>query len=226
MTDRILPIYKLVDGVLVRKEGDIRDPTRRYANTSGPHGEFLREFTDEEEASRDEEEAQWAAEAPQREREAQRQRQQAEAFRTSLKYESRLAAFVDILGWTDAVRRSEADWEAIQSLGLALDGIRNQVKLVNWQQANGGEEGWPGDVRATQFSDCLLISTKADGAGRHQNDLDSGIPFDQSASSRLRLARRNHLRISLSPRLPRLRTCLAQGARTGEPLCCVPPGDS
>jgi len=168
VTDRIVPVFKVVNGQLVRKEGDVRDPTRRYAQTSGPEGEYYREFTDDEERERDEEEARWAAEAPERAREAERQKTEAEAFRASLKYEQRLVAFIDILGWTQAVITSASDPEATRVLGLAVSLIRGQTQMTDWQAKSSGDGGWPGDPQATHFSDCLIVSTKADNAGKSQ----------------------------------------------------------
>lgn len=167
MADQI-PVFKIVNGQLMRKEGDVRDPTRRYAQTSGPEGEYLREFTDDEERERDAEEARWAAEAPQREREAERQRAEAEAFRASLKYEQRLVAFIDILGWTSAVKASALDPEVTRILGLALSLIRGQTQMTERRAAHSLANGWPGDPQATHFSDCLVVSTRADRAGRDQ----------------------------------------------------------
>lgn len=60
-----LPVFKVVDGALVRKHNDLRDPKRRYAQVCVPEGNYLREFTDDEERQRDEEEARWREEAPQ-----------------------------------------------------------------------------------------------------------------------------------------------------------------
>src|SRR5229473_319664 len=153
MSDRILPVFRIVNGELVRKEGDMRDPTRRYAQTSGPKGEYFREFTEDEERERDAEEARWAAEAPQREREAQRQKAEADAFRASLQYEQRLVAFIDILGWTHAVRTSALNPEVTRALGLALSLIRGQTQMTEWTAAHSGDEQWPGDPQSTHFSD-------------------------------------------------------------------------
>ena len=57
MTEQKLPVFQVVDGRLVRKPNDERDPNRRYSNVAGPDGNYLKEFTDAEERQRDEEEA-------------------------------------------------------------------------------------------------------------------------------------------------------------------------
>ncbi len=174
MTDRAnnpeqkLPVFKVVDGTLVRKSDDSRDPKRRYSHVAGPEGAYLREFTDDEERQRDEAETRWAAEAPQRTLEAERRKAEADAFRASLKYETRLIAFVDILGWTKAVRTASRDPEQIQKLGLVLNTIRSQIQQSKWMAKHGDADGWPGDPQVTQFSDCLTISTQADYIGKSQ----------------------------------------------------------
>jgi hypothetical protein len=172
MTDEVdksseeLPVFKVVDGALVRKSDDSRDSNKRYAQVAGPEGSYLREFTDEEERQRDEEEARWAADAPKRALEAERRKTQGEAFRDSLKYEIGLVAFVDILGWSDAVRTAPKDPEQTKKLGLALSMIRGLTQLAAWKVKNSGDDGWPGDQQVTHFSDCLIISARTDYAGK------------------------------------------------------------
>ncbi len=163
-----LPVYKFIGGKLVRKDGDVRDTTSRYATVVGPDGAFLREFTAEEERLRDEQEARWEAESPQRKLEAQREKSEIEAFRDSVKYERRLVAFIDILGWKEAVKNSITQPEKTQRLGLALNHMRNNRRLAQWKQDNGGPDGWPGDEQVTFFSDCIAISTTADLPGKSQ----------------------------------------------------------
>ena len=43
------PVFQIVDGNLVRKPDDVRDPKRRYAYVASSEGTYLREFTDEQE---------------------------------------------------------------------------------------------------------------------------------------------------------------------------------
>ncbi len=174
-SEQKLPVFKIVDGSLVRKSDDSRDPERRYAHVAGPEGAYLREFTDDEERQRDDEEARWAAEAPQRALEAARRQTEADAFRASLKYEIRLIAFVDILGWTEAVKAAPGDPTRTQKLGLALNTIRSQTQRSEWMVKHGGNDGWPGDPQVTHFSDCLTISARPDYAGK--SELVSALGF-------------------------------------------------
>jgi hypothetical protein len=135
----------------------------------------LREFTDEEERERDEEEARWAADAPKRALEAERRKTQEEAFRESLKYEIRLVAFIDILGWSEAVRTAPKDPEQTKKLGLTLSMIRGLTQLADWKVKNSGDDSCPGDQQVTHFSDCVIISARANYAG--QSEIISALGF-------------------------------------------------
>lgn len=165
MSDKLLPVYRVVNGELVRKEGDVRDPARRYAGMTGPEGECLREFTDDEERQRDAEEAEWAAAAPQREAEARRREAEDAAFRESLKYENRFVVFIDVLGWTEAVRRSSLDADSTKALGLALNAIKVYAEFIGGMRNSGDPNRWPGEPRVSHFSDCLIMSVTPDGTG-------------------------------------------------------------
>lgn len=167
-SEQQLPVFMIVDGELVRKAGDLRDPKKRYSSVSGPDGAYLREFTDDEERQRDEEEARWAAEAPLRALEEEQRRAKVDAFRDSLKYAVRLVAFVDILGWSKAVEASASDPTRTQKLGLALNTIRCLTQQSEWMVQHGGHDGWPGNLQVTHFSDCLTISAQPDYAGKTQ----------------------------------------------------------
>lgn len=161
-----LPVYRVVDGELVRISGDARDPKRRYSLVSTSDGSYYREFTEEEERIRDEEEARWEADRPKREAEARRQAELSTHFRASLRYEIRLALYVDILGWTAAVKNSGNDPRQTEELGLALNILRQQSAMVEHMQTNIGDSGWPGDPQFTHFSDCILASARANLQGR------------------------------------------------------------
>lgn len=164
MPQATLPVYRLVDGQLVRVPGDVRDPKRRYANTTNVQtGEsYLREFTDEEERQADAQAAAWEAERPQREAEAKRREEEAARFRESLRYEPRIVAFLDVLGWAAAIAASARSIELTQKLGIAMQGLAAHVDMVSWQREHAGPGGWPGDPMMTHFSDSLLISFSAD----------------------------------------------------------------
>lgn len=161
-------IYHVVDGKMVLKPGNRREPGRRYraiASDPSDNEQIVCELTPDEEAARDKEEAQWETERPIREARAQEQRRKAEEFRNSLKYELRLVAFLDVWGWRHAIERSQNDPELVKVLGLGLSALRGQVDLISWEQDHGDEAGWPGDPQATQFSDCIVLSTRPDFAG-------------------------------------------------------------
>lgn len=164
MPEPKLPVFKLVDGNLIRVPGDIQDPKRRYANTTNVQtGEsYLREFTDDEERQADAERAAWEAGRPAREAEAKRSEKEAEQFRESLKYEPRIVAFLDVMGWGAATEDSAASVEKTQKLGITIQGLNAHVNMNAWQREHGGPNGWPSDPMITQFSDSLLISFAAD----------------------------------------------------------------
>lgn len=91
-----------------------------------------------------------------------RQEEEANRFRESLQYETRLVAFLDVLGWTQAIAKSIDSVEITQRLGVTMQGMDSHVKMNAWQRLHGGTEGWPGDPMITHFSDSLLISFRAD----------------------------------------------------------------
>ena len=155
-----LPVYKMVDGARVRAPGDVQDPKRRYGQTSNVQtGEtYITEYTDAEEREADAQAATWEAEKPQREAEARRREEEAVQFRNSLRYEQRVVAFLDILGWAAAINASTTSIESTQKLGIAMQGLATHVKMNAWQREHAGPSGWPGDPMITHFSDSLLIS--------------------------------------------------------------------
>ncbi|WP_039396567.1 hypothetical protein [Novosphingobium sp. MBES04] len=72
------------------------------------------------------------------------------------KYQPRVVAFLDILGFSKLVENADdPEWRRA-ILGL-VDTMRNTV----------GANPIHGDLRATQFSDCIVISGQADGIGLH-----------------------------------------------------------
>lgn len=173
------PIFKVVDDVLVRVDSDTQDPSKRYSLCFDAElGQYLREFTAQEEQEADERAARWLSEAPQRALEEERQAKEAEAFRASLRYETRYVAFVDILGWTATIRDERRTAERTEQLGLALNMIRQYSQSIQnvgeWFSKFGGGTR-PGDLRLTHFSDCLAISTTPDMYGR--DDLINALDF-------------------------------------------------
>ncbi len=153
------PIYKLVEGKRVGISQ--RTPDRRYSLKITPDETYYLEFTDEEERQHDEEEAKWEAERPKREAEAKKRQEEERKFRESLRYENRVVAFLDVLGWRESIKKSCADDKLTQQLGIALASIQGTVGLIEWGQKNGGDTGWPGDPQITHFSDCILLSVVA-----------------------------------------------------------------
>jgi hypothetical protein len=155
------PVFRKIDGKLVPIPGNLRDPERRYHSVSSNGEVYHLEFTDEEERERDEEERRWELEKPQREAERKRQEEEAKKFRASLVYENRVVAFIDVLGWKNAIIKSNSDPEITRDLGLTLNIFRAHKDMAEWMEKNGGEGGWYGDPQVTHFSDSILVSMKA-----------------------------------------------------------------
>jgi len=161
-------VFHIVDGHMVPKPGNARDPKRRYRGI-GPDPETgeqrVCEFTSTEEAERDVEEAKWKAEQPIREAARREQVERARAHRATLKYEERFIAFLDILGWRAAIQRSLSDAELVPVLGLSLDLFSGFANHIAWVHDGGREGSWPGDPQMTHFSDSVVVSARADRAG-------------------------------------------------------------
>ncbi|MFA6195218.1 MAG: hypothetical protein WC656_01080 [Sulfurimonas sp.] len=172
----VLPIYIKVDGKLVRKENDIRDPKRRYGIVSSPNGNYEVECTDEEEAEADLREAKWLEEAPLRKKQEEENHRKEEEFIASLKYETRYVGFFDILGWSDTVKNSVNNIEMQKKLGLATNAMRLHTEMNEWKKQHGP---WPGDAQIVHFSDSIVVSTSADYNGK--SEIISILSFLSSA---------------------------------------------
>jgi hypothetical protein len=173
MAETKLPVFRIVDGERVRVPGDIRDPSRRYGSTTNVQtgDSCLVEFTDEEEREADARKVAWEAERPQREAEEKRLEEEAARFRESLRYETRIVAFLDILGWAAATTASLSSIELTQHLGIAMQGIVAHVNMVSWQRDHAGPGGWPGDPMMTHFSDSVLVSFAADNHAKRDVEM-------------------------------------------------------
>lgn len=162
------PIYKRDGENLIRQQS--KDPNRRYRTiTNAQTGEtHVIQFTDEEEAQAEKERIDWEAGAPAREAEAKRQAYEAEQFDKSLRYENRIVAFLDILGWKNAVMSKGCESENIpKALGRTLAQLKwisNHFNSLNGLVPEGMK--WPGNPVMTQFSDSLVISVDDDERGK------------------------------------------------------------
>lgn len=168
MTQCKMPVYKLVNGELVRKPGDIQDPSRRYgAVVNVQTGEsYLREFTEEEERQANENAAKWEAEKPLREAEERQRAEEAEKYRESLVYENRIVAFLDILGWKEAIKKSSKDCELTKHLGVSIKNIETYAQFLDKSRQMFGDSEFCKDQQLTHFSDSILLSVKADKDGQ------------------------------------------------------------
>lgn len=162
------PTFKIVEGILVRTPGDVRTPGRRYRATAS--GDI--EFTDEEEAIRDAEEAQWLADEPKRAKEAAERKIRDDEFLAGIVYETRYVAFIDILGFSSAVNTSKTDAKSRIKIGLALNLLqqyaRGHTEFAQKLAAEGQAGDFPRQILLTQFSDCLAVSASANLEGRQR----------------------------------------------------------
>ncbi len=69
-----------------------------------------------------------------------------------IKYEERIVAFLDILGWSELVKLSIDDDEVRQKLDISLDYVKSRI--VNAEQLQIST-----NLQITQFSDSIAIST-------------------------------------------------------------------
>ncbi|NQU61529.1 MAG: hypothetical protein HQ512_10405 [Rhodospirillales bacterium] len=97
-----------------------------------------------------------------------------EEFRNSINYQQRYVAFLDILGWSEAIEKSQNDPEFLKDLGVSLkifDVLQSQAK---WMQEHlqelASSQRWdtsPDHARITHFSDCVVLSDSPDSRGMH-----------------------------------------------------------
>ena len=162
------PIFKRDGTNLVRLES--RNPARRYSLTTNVQtGEtYYLEYTDEEEAQANAQKAAWEAGAPAREVEAKRQADEAQKFEAALQYKDRIVAFLDILGWKQAVlSTSNGDGSVVKVLGKTLAQLQGVTGHFNsLKRLLPENKKWPGDPIMTQFSDCLVLSVENDSHGK------------------------------------------------------------
>jgi hypothetical protein len=162
------PAYKR-DGEKLIRLASI-DTSRRYSLTTNVQtGEtYYLQYTDEEEAQADIQKSEWEAGAPAREAEAMRQADEAQRFEKALRYENRIVAFLDILGWKKAVLlKGDESRDVVKVLGKTLAQLQGVASHVNsLSKLLPEERKWPGNPVMTQFSDSLLISVDDDRHGR------------------------------------------------------------
>jgi hypothetical protein len=159
------PIFKRDGDKLVRLLA--RNADRRYSLTTNVQtGETYHiEYTDQEEAQADLEKAEWEADTPKREIEAKRQEEEARKFEEALQYQNRVVAFLDILGWKQAVLSDGND--VVKILGKTLAQLQGVTRHFNSLKTLLPEvQKWPGDPVMTQFSDCLVLSVESNSHGR------------------------------------------------------------
>jgi len=69
-------------------------------------------------------------------------------------YTESLVAFLDILGFSDAINAAQADQAATQSIAHALDKVQERAAFIE----KGAKGAWQMDFRVLAFSDSIVIS--------------------------------------------------------------------
>jgi hypothetical protein len=99
------------------------------------------------------------------ETERRRRQEEADRYRDSIKYEGRLTAFLDILGWRSAIDQTRRDVELVKTLGVALSALSRHADVTESLEAKRRSMGLPVDrldSQATQFSDSIVYSIMAE----------------------------------------------------------------
>ncbi|MCR4378860.1 MAG: hypothetical protein NUV50_12300 [Rhodospirillales bacterium] len=93
-------------------------------------------------------------------------------YRDSIKYQQRYVAFLDILGWSEAIKKSQTDPEFLKDLGISLKLFDVMQSQADWMrehlQGLASTQGWdtfPDHARITHFSDCVVLSDSPDSRG-------------------------------------------------------------
>jgi hypothetical protein len=162
------PVYEQVGDALVRLVA--RDPDRHYRLTTNVQtGETIYlQLTDEEEAQTERQNAEWLNGAADREAEAKRQAEELAELEDSIRYQTRIVAFIDILGWKNAIQKRLPSDE-VRALGktlMQLQWVTNHYNALSNLMPSGMP--WPGNPMMTQFSDSILISVDDDEHGRFE----------------------------------------------------------
>lgn len=162
------PVYKRDGEKLVRLTSI--DTSRRYSLTSNVQTSetYYLQYTDEEEAQANLQKAEWEAGAAARDAEAKQQADEAQRFENALRYDIRIVAFLDILGWKDRIMsKGNESGDIAKALGKTLAQLKNVASHFN-SLSKLLPEGrkWQGNPIMTHFSDSLVISVDDDSRGR------------------------------------------------------------
>lgn len=161
------PVFRVVNGKEIQiSAADLKRPHRTVVDAVSGAVRLI-ELTDEEMAEQEAAKEAWDAGEPERKERERREAEEQERFLSSLRYEKRLVAFIDILGWSEAVQSSAKEGEvAVKALGEALVPLKAFTNYTGSLGALMPETGWHGDPVMTHFSDCVVLTVKDDISGR------------------------------------------------------------
>lgn len=78
-------------------------------------------------------------------------------------YEDRYIAFVDILGFSGLVKRTESEPELIEKLATILEAFKVNAELSEKREQSNAPEDY--GLRISSFSDCILLSANSNSIG-------------------------------------------------------------
>ena len=155
-------IYKQVEGELVQLEE--QEPGKRYGSVVPFDGEpYLLQHSDEEEAQANQQKADWDAGTEAREAEEKQRQEDQEKFENTLQYQTRIVAFLDILGWGNEVDNGQGHEQVVKEQGKTLALLKSVADFHNsLNKLLPDGQKWPSNPIMTQFSDSLVLSFEDD----------------------------------------------------------------
>lgn len=162
------PIFKKTKSGLIELES--AESGKRYALTTNIQDgtTYYLQYSEEEEAEANRQFMEWQAGAEERANKEQQIALEAKKFEQSLKYEQKIVAFLDVLGWREIVKLSTSSQnDIIKMLGKTLAIFKSTENFYNSLKGMlPNNHGWPGNPVVTQFSDSIVISVSDDQHGQ------------------------------------------------------------
>lgn len=84
------------------------------------------------------------------------------SFAESMAYDYRYIAYLDVLGWSEAVKASLTNHSLFINLGASSWMVGEHITALKFYETNNHPKA---DTRVIQFSDCIVISTSFNESG-------------------------------------------------------------
>ncbi|GBG13144.1 DNA primase [Novimethylophilus kurashikiensis] len=161
------PVFRVVDGKEVQISlQDLKRPHKTVCDVATGMVRII-ELTEEEMAQQQADKEAWDTGEQERTERERKEAEEQERFLDSLRYDSRLVAFIDILGWSKAVNSSAKNGaDTVKALGQALIPLKAFTNFIGTLESIMPETGWPGDPVMSHFSDSVVLTVKDDVIGR------------------------------------------------------------